>query len=248
MIGLTGKICGVETKRCTQCRHEKPVVAFGAQRLGKNGLKAACRACEAKWMRARREKQPALQRMCIVCKERKPDDDFSRNGRGELRKLCECCWKGVSEKRRATRDTPGTRLCNACGVEKPNREFWRSSISRTGLMANCADCTAATNRNSHATSKGRGKHRARHLQICFGITVEQYNELLADQSGGCGICGRTAAEVDPRQELAVDHCHKTGKVRGILCKHCNFAIGRLGDDIDGLLRALTYLRKAQERT
>ncbi len=70
----------------------------------------------------------------------------------------------------------------------------------------------------------------------FGITVDEYEARLVEQKGVCAVCtGR---------RLAVDHCHATGKVRGLLCWHCNSGIGKLGDNAEGLLRALAYLRAA----
>ena len=77
--------------------------------------------------------------------------------------------------------------------------------------------------------------RASHLRTKFGITVEQYDQLLADQGGGCFICGKT-----PEQEgknLAVDHDHVTGEIRGILCAYHNYRV--IGRHRDGdLLRKM----------
>jgi hypothetical protein len=71
----------------------------------------------------------------------------------------------------------------------------------------------------------------------YGITVEEYDEMLESQGGGCYICG-----VGPvGRALDIDHDHRTGKVRGLLCSNHNRALGLLGDDPDLLLAAHTYL-------
>ncbi len=85
------------------------------------------------------------------------------------------------------------------------------------------------------------------LKRKYGITPERYDEMVAKQGGTCGICKRP----DPRGGTNrrgfwhVDHDHDTGEVRGLLCFTCNTALGHLGDDEAGLLRALDYLRRAR---
>lgn len=74
------------------------------------------------------------------------------------------------------------------------------------------------------------KDRRRHNRLLrvYGITLDQYNQLLKSQGGGCGICGKSPE--DEGKALAVDHDHKTGEVRGILCSYCNHRrIGRHND-------------------
>ncbi len=76
------------------------------------------------------------------------------------------------------------------------------------------------------------------LKIKFGLSFEQYDEILERQGGGCGICG-----MQPRslRVLAVDHDHVTGAVRGILCSSCNLGIGNLQDNPEIVLKAHDYL-------
>lgn len=78
----------------------------------------------------------------------------------------------------------------------------------------------------------------------FGLTKDDFDKLLDQQGGGCACCGRKMNAVKGRR-FAVDHDHKTGKVRGLLCHNCNLGIGQLGDDLDGVLRAVDYLRRSQ---
>lgn len=69
--------------------------------------------------------------------------------------------------------------------------------------------------------------------------VENYNSLFNLQYGKCRICGTHQSEL--KAALCVDHCHKTGKVRGLLCHECNTGIGKFKDDKDLLIRAIEYL-------
>lgn len=74
----------------------------------------------------------------------------------------------------------------------------------------------------------------------YGIDVPDYERMLEEQKGGCWICGK---EPTGKRALDIDHDHKTGKVRGLLCSNHNRAIGLLGDDIKALVKALDYLVK-----
>jgi Autographiviridae endonuclease VII len=81
------------------------------------------------------------------------------------------------------------------------------------------------------------------LQARFGLSVEEYEEMLRWQSHRCAICGRAQPKnpVYTDKSLAVDHDHKTGKIRGLLCMNCNMGIGRFKDDPELLMAACAYL-------
>lgn len=70
----------------------------------------------------------------------------------------------------------------------------------------------------------------------LGLTKTAYQSILESQGGGCKICGSV-----PDARLAVDHCHETGNFRGLLCSHCNVALGLFGDNPERLRRAAKYL-------
>jgi hypothetical protein len=71
----------------------------------------------------------------------------------------------------------------------------------------------------------------------YGLTIEDWNILVEQQNGLCGICREKPPE-------CVDHDHVTGMVRGLLCKWCNSNLGAFGDNIEGLERAIAYLKGA----
>jgi hypothetical protein len=83
------------------------------------------------------------------------------------------------------------------------------------------------------------KRRAQRLRA-YGITVEQFESMLAKQGGGCAICGQ-ANGPGRGERLHVDHCHSTGRVRGLLCLKCNHGIGNFSDDTSRMRAAIRYL-------
>jgi hypothetical protein len=87
--------------------------------------------------------------------------------------------------------------------------------------------------------------KARALRDSFGISLEEYHEMLAAQGGKCAICGNgnDGTRHGKLKALAVDHCHKTGKVRGLLCESCNQGIGKLKDDPSVLRKAADYIER-----
>ena len=96
------------------------------------------------------------------------------------------------------------------------------------------------------------KHRAQHglsyreseLKRRFGITLHEYGQLMVKQGGKCAICGTDegGTRLGEVKALAVDHDHKTGRVRGLLCESCNQGIGKLKDDVEILQKAIDYLK------
>ena len=79
------------------------------------------------------------------------------------------------------------------------------------------------------------------LRSKYGIELEDYNDMFVLQNGKCAICGKHQTEL--KKALHIDHCHSTGKIRGLLCGNCNRGIGMLNDDIENLKCAILYLNK-----
>jgi Recombination endonuclease VII len=91
------------------------------------------------------------------------------------------------------------------------------------------------------TSKGKAAQRRKNYKRLYGITPEQYEVMFEQQRGLCRVCDRPSLH----QRLAVDHCHLTGFVRGLLCNACNTAIAQLQDSPERARRAAEYLEKAR---
>ena len=132
-----------------------------------------------------------------------------------------------------------TKHCFKCDTTKPRSEFNKHSRKKDGLQTQCRSCHNAQKKVWDDENPERKKNN--YLMRTYGITLGDYNDMFDEQQGFCAVCGvhQTAIE----KSLVVDHCHSTGEVRGLLCNDCNMAIGKLGDNEEGLMKALTYLRK-----
>lgn len=165
------------------------------------------------------------------------------------------------------------KTCKKCGVTKPLTEFYRMAGMRDGHRNECKACNLAAqaakrhadprpnreralrwNRDNpervaakaaayRVSGKKRISDRRSHLKRRFGLTLDQYDEMLQSQGGGCALCNRLPR---PGKALHVDHDHETGRVRGLLCFTCNNALGDFEDDPARLGAAISYLARYDE--
>lgn len=150
--------------------------------------------------------------------------------------------------------------CSRCGQEKTTSDYHKDNRNPDGLYGWCKDCARAKAREYRANNveKVRASQREtkrkkpefyweKNLRDHFGITVEQYQKMLDEQNGCCAVCGLAETEIHPKsnrvRRLAVDHCHDTGRIRGLLCNRCNRAIGLFRDSADVIRGAIAYLEK-----
>jgi len=135
--------------------------------------------------------------------------------------------------------------CTKCGEMKPLSAFDKNRDGRPYLHSACRTCRSAAAYQWWLDNKDRAADTRRRRELAgYGMTVEEYDDLLARQDGHCGICEAVDAGADHKR-LPVDHDHATGRVRGLLCHRCNRALGLLGDDIDLLRKAIKYLEGAE---
>lgn len=102
----------------------------------------------------------------------------------------------------------------------------------------------AQSRRNGGTPEGRRRKKHNQLRLKYGIGMTDYDRMLALQNGVCAICGGVNAPAAKRglvPALHVDHTHKTGAVRGLLCEQCNRGLGMFRDDPERLRTAITYL-------
>lgn len=143
------------------------------------------------------------------------------------------------------------KVCPRCGDTKSLNEFGLRPSGRP--KGYCFACEARYQQEHGATSVGRESHRRARskwndgnhgyfLQYRYGISREDYDRILASQSGRCAIC-RTDDPGGKDTVWCVDHCHTTNRVRGLLCGLCNRGLGQFRDDITRLRAAVTYLEQ-----
>ena len=137
------------------------------------------------------------------------------------------------------------KFCTRCCAEKPVSDFGPAQKTKDRLNPWCKPCNVIYTREYLAANPDKRSARLRAerswaLQKKYGITIEQYEEMLEAQGGVCALCHD---ECVSGRRLAVDHDHVTMRVRGLLCGRCNRAIGLFKDNVDALRRAAEYLAK-----
>ncbi len=186
-------------------------------------------------------------RPCLKCEQRLSRNDFAvdRTTTDGLNTRCKSCMKEYRHARivpvRAVADGE-TKKCTKCEKILPlTAEYFHFNHQLTAQLDSwCKECRkdAAKVWLQDNTTKGRAARRKWKLRVKFGITPEIYAEMSNAQRGVCAICGNGP---EPKQYLDIDHCHKTGKVRGLLCNMCNRSIGSFSDSTKRISSMIRYL-------
>lgn len=163
---------------------------------------------------------------CGKCKQDKPLHCF------EGKKNCSDCRRYLRERKAKSRARSGYVEPQQC---EETKIAWR--VKNRSSLAQKQRSWYRLNRKQQAESSRRCSLRRK-----YGISPEHYDKLLKSQGGRCAIC----VSLPKRRKLDVDHCHKTGVVRGLLCWRCNTAIGKFQDDPNILEQAASYLKRARQ--
>jgi len=94
--------------------------------------------------------------------------------------------------------------------------------------------------NKH-TPKYKHQRYIHQIKYVYGVTEKELSGMLDAQKGACAVCNDSLYHADEERRPRIDHCHSTGKIRGLLCHKCNTGIGLLNDDIRILKSAVKYL-------
>lgn len=134
-----------------------------------------------------------------------------------------------------------SKKCCSCKVIKSLTDYYKNKSRKDNSDTICKDCrnevTKITTLNKPDEMKARAlKSR---LKNDFGLTPEAFNKMLQAQNNKCASCGKTTEENGKR--LCVDHDHKSGKVRGLLCDNCNVALGHLKDNLYNAKCLVNYI-------
>ena len=128
--------------------------------------------------------------------------------------------------------------CGKCNMIKGRNEFYRDSNRSDLMSAFCKPCTNKRNSEWREANphKAKESQRGTRRKLEYGLSKEEYNCLIEQQEYLCCIC---KCSID--NGAAVDHCHSSGKIRGILCRQCNSGLGLFKDNIVSLQNAIDYL-------
>jgi len=134
-------------------------------------------------------------------------------------------------------------ICKKCLAEYPKEDFHKSVNHKTGIHTSCKYCR---NKSLKTHKKYNPQQARKHMiQYEFNLSWEEYESFYYKQKECCAICStplKLHSGIDVEFPVAhVDHCHGTGKVRGLLCSACNLGIGKFKDDPSLLQKASTYL-------
>lgn len=175
---------------------------------------------------------------CRVCKQELPIEKFWYGGKRFMQ-----CIDCKREKDRAYAEkNKEARRAGQAAYYRNNSDRLKEYGKR--YRSENAERLAEYRRERQQRPEYRRANFDRHLRRTYGITADDYDEMLAGQGGGCAICESPTSGDPRRPRLHVDHCHDTGKVRGLLCSDCNRALGQFKDCPDRLVAAADYIRKA----
>jgi hypothetical protein len=154
----------------------------------------------------------------------------------------------------AANSTPEARIKQKALRDKPESKAIARAWSQLPENKAKAKASAKISQNKPENKKRRQAYastterkaivRAQGLLRTYGLTVEEYNQMLIDQKGACAICNIHQTELD--RILCVDHDHETGLIRGLLCSNCNTGIGYLKDSKEILINSIKYLERKEK--
>lgn len=171
-----------------------------------------------------------MNHTCPRCQVEKPIEQFHKSGKKRgFSTYCRPCTADMQREyharvRAAAGKTapPEEKTCNRCGETKPATEFCKKSNHPDGLHHTCRSCMSARKRFAR-----------------YGVTMEWFDQKLAEQDGRCAICPAEITE----STCHVDHDHQTGAPRDLLCPNCNYGLGNFKDSPELLELAAAYLRR-----
>lgn len=181
-------------------------------------------------------------RECKRCRSVKEAGEFCRSSatKDGFCAYCKECMRQIFI--RSAYGPDGKRNCSKCkrsGLEPNNENFYNDRSTADGLSRWCKPCrnqaSKSISRKEYWDRWGRNKR--------YGLRRGQYEAMVAEQGGRCAICLVFPSGDTKSDTLHVDHCHRTGRLRGLLCGSCNRAVGLFGDSERVLEAAIRYLEQ-----
>lgn len=219
------------SKVCSRCKVRKPLSRYAKRSSRKSGVQSWCKDCHHEHKKLNpgkpRNFPPSTKpKICTECKVTKSADEFypNKNAATGLSSYCKPCWNRTIKRRYYDKEYAAKR--------------------KKIYVAKHKDKVIQAGKDYYLSNKSviRRKAQEKDLVLKYDLSREQYLKMFSDQNFQCAVC---FGEVVPFTRNAhVDHCHTTGKVRGILCKPCNQGLGFFRDDQIRLLNAVTYLKNS----
>lgn len=188
------------------------------------------------------------EKKCKGCSEIKNLDFFPSLPLGKFgtRARCKPCHRQYANNKKRDMDYDVSlleRKCYSCRLVKPASEFNKNRFNRGGLRYSCKECDI----QSRKKYKDKNGLRLAHLRLkrLYGISLDHFIFLREKQSNRCAICDSTGNDNERtlKTSLVVDHCHKTGLVRALLCHQCNQALGLLRESQRIMESAINYIKE-----
>jgi len=203
-------------KLCRTCRQLKPLDRFASDRKCRDGLSTRCKDCMAAYA-SERYQRLRLEQGAVYRPSSSAADWLASEARGSLR-------------------------CRVCLEEKNLGEF-RVSYRAPRRRRICRNCERHRCLERHRLRQDdRRKYHLEHRCRQYGLTPREYERMVVNQDGRCAICERP---LDCMHQT-IDHCHRTGKVRGIVHRNCNLVLGNAREDARVLQGAIAYLNRHRE--
>lgn len=224
----------MDDKLCSKCDQVKPVSAFYTDKSLRGGYTSWCKECQSKKRRESSQTVEITEKKCSRCGQIKPVDRFYVNRCSRTGYSCECKECHQLRLPQSSVVSVAEKRCYTCQLVKPASYFNHAGNTRDGLQHRCRECCRAHYQEIHDKAMVQQRWRQ------YGVSQADYDRMLAEQGGVCKICGGIS-KGESFTALAVDHDHKTGLVRGLLCRACNAALGQMEDDPALLRAAAAYL-------
>lgn len=140
---------------------------------------------------------------------------------------------------------PSGKKCTSCEEFKSLEQFSHHKRHKDGLASHCKSCISKKDKETRGTDRRKESHKKANRNYMYkrryGIDLLEYSKMLDIQEGKCSICGRTDPGSIQHKHLYVDHDHRTGNIRGLLCFRCNSGLGYFKDDPKLFIKAFMYL-------
>lgn len=246
----------METKCCSKCKVEKLVSEFPSDKSRKDGLFPWCQECRRADRRARYKEHGELIRQ-------QNKESYFRNRENRLKVGAERYQQrraiivavGLDKQRKY--DSEGRRQCTQCGEWKPLTDFPKARNFPDGRRSYCRICYSFLAKEKYqrtrivVLSKAKDKRiaepilfsiqkRRTRLKTQYGLTEDQFWAMLESQQDHCLACKRLFTYKTAMDEPKVDHCHNSGKVRGLLCGWCNASLGMMRESAPHLRALARY--------